>query len=67
MVTGPNDLYLDLNNSRLHVLAKIINADGTNIAAKTAAPINLPLQSMVRESFVELNCQNVGDASKLYL
>ena len=43
MVTESNDLYLDLNNSRLHVLAKITNADGSNIRANTDGPINLPL------------------------
>ena len=42
-VTGSNDLNLDLNNSRLHVLAKITKAYGTNIDANTAAPINLTL------------------------
>ena len=29
-VTGSNYLYLYLNNSRLHVLAKITKAEGTN-------------------------------------
>ena len=31
MVIGSNNLYLDLNNSHLHVLAKITNTDGSNI------------------------------------
>ena len=31
MVKESNDFYLDLNNSRLHVLLKITNADGSNI------------------------------------
>ena len=53
-VTGSNDLYLYLNNSRLHVLAKITKADGTNIDANTAAPINLTLHSMFREIDLEL-------------
>ena len=39
-VTGSNALYLDLNNSCLHVLAKKTKAVGTNIDATTAAPIN---------------------------
>ena len=30
-VKGANDLYLDLNNSRLHVLVKITKADGTTL------------------------------------
>ena len=52
---GANNLYLDLNNSRLHVLAKITKADGTNIDANLAAPINLTLISMFREIGLELN------------
>ena len=65
-VKGANDLYLDLNNSRLHVLVKISKADGTNIDANTAAPINLTLHSMFREIGLELNGRNVGDTSQLY-
>ena len=53
-VTGSIDLYLDLNNSRLHVLAKITKADWTNIDANTAALINLTLHSMLRKIGVEL-------------
>ena len=64
-VKGANDLYLDLNNSCLHVLAKITIAVGTNIDANTAAPINLTLHSMFREIGLELNGRNVGDTSQL--
>ena len=53
-VKGANDLYLDLNNSRLHVLSKITKVDGTNIDANTACPINLTLDSMFREIGLEL-------------
>ena len=42
-VTGSNYLFVDLNNSRLHVLAKITKADGTNIDPNTPAPMNLML------------------------
>ena len=65
-VKSANDLYLDLNNSRLQVIAKITNADGTNIDANTAAPINLTLHSMFREIWLEFNGQNVDDTSQLY-
>ena len=65
-VTGSNDLYLDLNNSRLHVLAKITKEDGSNIDKNTAAPINLTLHSMFHEIGVELNSRNVSDTSQLY-
>ena len=62
-VKKANDLHLDLNNSRLHVLAKITKADRTNIDANTAAPINLMLHSIVQEIGLELNSKNVGDTS----
>ena len=65
-VKSANDLYFDLNNSRLHVIAKITKADGTNIDANTAAPINLTLHSIFREIGLELNSRNVGDTSQLY-
>ena len=65
-VKNANDFYLDLNNSRLHVLAKITNADETNIDLNTAATINLTLHSMFREIELELNGRNFGDTSQLY-
>ena len=65
-VKGANDLYLDLNNSRLHVLAKITKADGTNIDANTAGLINMTLHSMFRDIGLELKGRNVGDTSQLY-
>ena len=61
-----NDLYLDLNNLRLHVIAKITKADGTNIDANTAALINLSLKSMCRKIGLEFNSRNVGNTSQLY-
>ena len=64
-VKSANGLYLDLNNSRLHVIAKITKADGTNIDANTAAPINLTLHSIFREIGLEFNGRNVGDTSQL--
>ena len=65
-VTGSNDLYLDFNNPRLHVLAKIAKADATNIDANKAALINMALHSMFCEIGVELNDRSVGDTSQLY-
>ena len=62
-VKGANDLYLNLNNSRLHVLAKITKAEGTNIDANTAALINLTLHSMFREIGLELNGRNASSES----
>ena len=64
MVKGSNDL--DLNNSYLHVLAKITNADCSNIVANTAGPLNLPLHWMFREISLKLNGRNVSDTFPLY-
>ena len=65
-VTGSNNLYLGLNNLRLHVLDKIPKVDKTNIDANTAAPINLMFHFMFREIGDELNSRNVNDTSQLY-
>ena len=64
-VKGAHNLYMDLNNSSLHVLDKITKADRTNIDAYTAGPIKLTLHSMLRKIGSELNGRNVGDTSKL--
>ena len=48
------------------MIAEITNADGKNIDANTAAPINLTLHSMFREIEMEFNCRNVGDTGQLY-
>ena len=64
-IKSANDLYFDLNNSRLHVIAMITKADGTNIDANTSVPINLTLHSMFREIGLVLNGQNVGDTSQV--
>ena len=61
-----NDLYLDLNNSRLHVLVKITIANGTNIEANTKALIYLTLHAMFREIKLDLIGQNFGDTNQLY-
>ena len=65
-VKSANDLYLDLNNSRLHVIAKINIADETNIDANTAALINLTLHLMFRKIELKFNGQNIFDRSQLY-
>ena len=46
LVKGADQLYLDLNDSRLHSSVKITKADGTNMDAATGAIINLPLHSL---------------------
>ena len=62
-VNSANDSYLNLNNSPLHVIAKITKADETNIDINKAAQINLTLHSMFFEIGLEFNGRNVGDTS----
>ena len=40
MVKGADQLYMDLNESSLHLRVKMTNADGTNIGVNTAGPVN---------------------------
>ena len=65
-IKGANDLYLDLNNSFVHVVSKITTVDKTNIDTNTATQINLTLHSMFREIELEFNGQNVCDTSHFY-
>ena len=58
-----NDLYLDLNNSRLHVLVKITEQDETNIDPNTAALINQTLHSMFRQIKLQLKTMSAIRAS----
>ena len=65
-INGANDLYLDLNNSRLQLLAKISKADGANIDANTATPINLTYHSMFREIEMELTKWKISNTRQMY-
>ena len=66
LVKGADQLYLDLNDSRLHLRVKMTKADGTNMTAATGAIINLPLHSLFREVSVELNGRSVSDPNQMY-
>lgn len=59
-------VYLKLNNSQVHVRAKITKADKTNFDANTAALIKLSLYLNFREIAVKLNGRNFGGTSQLY-
>ena len=48
-IMNSNDLYCNLNNSRMHMLDTIIKIDRTNIDANTAGKINLTLHLIIRE------------------
>jgi len=66
LVKGADQLYLDLNESVLYVVAKITMADNTNIAAATAGPINLMLHSLIAQVSVEFNGKPVSEPNHLY-
>jgi hypothetical protein len=66
IVKGAENLYLDLNNTRLTVQAKITKANGTNIDAASAGPVNLALHSLWREMTYELNGRPVSEPNQLY-
>lgn len=62
-----DDLYLDLDESRFIVSAKITKANGTNMDNNVrAAPVNLLLHSLFREISATLNDTPVSDPNPLY-
>ncbi|XP_064605839.1 uncharacterized protein F54H12.2-like [Liolophura sinensis] len=61
------DTYLDLANTMLYVKAKILNGDGTAVAAdKKVAPTNLWIQSMWRQVDVSLNDKLITPSTNMY-
>ena len=66
MVKGADQLYLDLNESSLLLRVKITNADGGNIGANTAGPVNLMLHSLFSQMSVEFNGKPVNEPNHLY-
>jgi hypothetical protein len=62
-----DDLYLDLDESRFIVTAKITKANGTDMDDNVrAAPVNLLLHSIFREISATLNDTPVSDPNPLY-
>jgi len=66
LVKGADQLYLDLNDSFLHLRVKMTKANGTNMDAATGTIINLPIHSMFREVDVEMNGKSVSEPNNLY-
>ena len=66
MVKGADQLYLDLNETVLLLRVKITNADGSNIVANTAGPVNLFLHSLFSQMSVEFNGKPVSEPNHLY-
>ena len=65
IIKWADQLYLDLNDSRLYLRVKMTKANGTNMTSATGAIINLPLQSLFREVSVELNGRSVSDPNQM--
>ena len=66
-VSGTPDEYIDLSQTKLHIKAKIFNADGTHLDADAqVAPANLFLHSLFSQCEVSLNERLVSAASNNY-
>ena len=67
LVKGAGNLYLDLNNSKIEVKAKLMNADGTNLANDAAVgPTNMTLHSLFSNIEMELCDERISDNNNLY-
>lgn len=66
-IRGADGLYLDLNNSKLEIKAKITNENGTNIAAaNVVGPLNDILNSMFMSVEMELGGVLITDPNTKY-
>ena len=62
-----SDIYTDLANSYLHVKAKIVNGDGTNLAGTAqVGPVNLWMHALFSQVEVYLNNKLVTPSSTSY-
>jgi len=66
-IKGSDNLYLDLNNSKLEIRARIVNSDKTNIGADAAiSPANLALHSMFSSIEMEMSGKTITNQNTLY-
>lgn len=66
-ITGTGDEYLDLSKTKLHVEAKIVNADGTDLEdGAPVAPVNLLLHSMFKKVDVTMNNKVITPSNNNY-
>lgn len=66
-ITGSSEHYIDLNNSYLHIVAKITNADGTNLGVDAQVGfVNYPGVSLFNQVDVTLGDTLVSHASNTY-
>ena len=66
-ISGATSDYLDLSNTFLHVKARVVNPDGTNLAADAAvAPVNYWMHSLLSQVDVLLNDTLVTPSENTY-
>lgn len=66
-VSGSGEDYFDLAESRLYVRAKVVNADGTNLADDAdVGPVNLWLHSLFSQIDMSLNEKLVTASNNTY-
>ena len=64
---GADNLFLDLNNSKLEVKARNLNADGTNIANDSdVGPVDLGLHSLFSSVEMEVCGKTISSQNTLY-
>ncbi|XP_078515002.1 uncharacterized protein F54H12.2-like [Lissotriton helveticus] len=66
-VSGSTDMYLDLNNTLLHVVCKIVKADGSDIAATAkVATIAHPIATMFNQVDITLGDRLITQNDNMY-
>ena len=66
-IPGSGEDYLDLANTYLHIRVKIVETDGTDIAADAGVgPVNLFLHSLFSQVDVQLNDKLVTSSASIY-
>ena len=66
-VSGSTDMYLDLNNTLLHLVCKITKADGSNIeAAARVATVAYPIATMFNQVDINLGDRLITQSDNMY-
>ena len=66
-IAGNGEDYLDLSNTYLYVQAKIVQANGNDLAADTrVAPVNLFLHSLFSQVDISLNGTQITSSTNTY-
>ena len=66
-ISGAGPHYLDLRRTLLHIKAKIVKADGSDVPVEEfATPVNLYLQSLWRQVDVEIQQQMISSTGVNY-